>query len=535
MKPAHSAGPSLLTLPTGILESVMIAAADDDAGIVASLATTCKFLFVMVCITTAQHLRRSILRVSFDDLWSILSPRVLVPVRSLNAMIACLHRLTRAFDTDYVSPRRHWGPFLRVDAPSPQEDDAEPDDSDGEWAMDVPPARELLPDWSWLGAARIVAGSCPIKRYAERPAIHLEGEIGGAGWVEEAAAVGFDDQDVRRVHGTVSMLSDGSIRWSLTSMNEDGTEDQWTSEWTEAEHAEGDPPRSLKSHTASLLDRIQHEVQQTAAHTFEAFASLAWLWPLRGILFSITHPQIILSVRHALLKSLISSAAVFAVLAFFTYLPQMALLAIFTGPLAPLVALVVVGAESLLLLSFFVRPLFLEPALSHVFDATLLARGQGQLVREGKTRASASQQNSVARGVQGALVKPLQVFSKDGILRYVLTLPLNMIPAVGTVLFLLYNGYNGGPGWHARYFQLKGFSKGQRASFVEHRRAEYTAFGMATLLFNFIPLVGLLFSFTNTVGAALWAAELEAQANIIDTQVGGTRSRKNSDASGRGQ
>lgn len=43
-------------------------------------------------------------------------------------------------------------------------------------------------------------------------------------------------------------------------------------------------------------------------------------------------------------------------------------------------------------------------------------------------------------------------------------------------------------------------------------------FGMATLLFNFIPLVGLLFSFTNTVGAALWAAQLEAETNIIDNQ-----------------
>ena len=42
------------------------------------------------------------------------------------------------------------------------------------------------------------------------------------------------------------------------------------------------------------------------------------------------------------------------------------------------------------------------------------------------------------------------------------------------------------------------------------------SFGMATLLFTFIPLIGLFFSFTNTVGAALWAAEIEARANIID-------------------
>lgn len=52
---------------------------------------------------------------------------------------------------------------------------------------------------------------------------------------------------------------------------------------------------------------------------------------------------------------------------------------------------------------------------------------------------------------------------------------------------------------------------------------------MATLLFNFIPVVGLLFSFTNTVGAALWAAQLEAQANVIDSQVPGSQGRKKGD------
>ncbi len=30
--------------------------------------------------------------------------------------------------------------------------------------------------------------------------------------------------------------------------------------------------------------------------------------------------------------------------------------------------------------------------------------------------------------------------------------------------------------------------------------------------------VGLLFSFTHTIGAALWAAQLEAQVNIIENQ-----------------
>lgn len=43
-------------------------------------------------------------------------------------------------------------------------------------------------------------------------------------------------------------------------------------------------------------------------------------------------------------------------------------------------------------------------------------------------------------------------------------------------------------------------------------------FGVGALLFSFIPIVGLVFTFTNTVGAALWAAQIEAQQNILEPQ-----------------
>lgn len=54
-------------------------------------------------------------------------------------------------------------------------------------------------------------------------------------------------------------------------------------------------------------------------------------------------------------------------------------------------------------------------------------------------------------------------------------LPLNFIPVVGTVMFVLLQGKKYGPGAHARYFQLKGMSKAQRERHVEERRGAYTA------------------------------------------------------------
>lgn len=259
------------------------------------------------------------------------------------------------------------------------------------------------------------------------------------------------------------------------------------------------------------MHKVLREAQAAVVLGAHGVASFAWLWPIRGVYFAITHPNVIIGVRPAIVKSLVASAVIFGLLVFFTYVPQMAILAVVSGPLAPILALFVVGAESAFLLALLARPLFIEPALTQVFDNTLRARGQGELVKAGKTRGKGA-----TASVESALVKPLQILSTGSIVRYLITLPINMVPVLGTVLFVLYNGYIGGPGWHSRFFQLKGFSKHQRQAFVERRRGEYTAFGAVTLLFNYIPLVGLLFSFTNTIGAAMWAAQLEAQASLID-------------------
>ncbi|CAL1714143.1 unnamed protein product [Somion occarium] len=234
-----------------------------------------------------------------------------------------------------------------------------------------------------------------------------------------------------------------------------------------------------------LVQQLREEASEAARLSGQALASLAWLWPIRGIIYTVTHPQVVLSVHKALLTSLITSTIIFLLLAFFTYIPQAAFLSIFTGLfIGPVLALLLIGAE-----------------------------GQSGLVRDGKTKYASSGKKE---GIEGALVRPFQALSRDGFVKYLVTLPLNFVPVIGTVAFLFLNGYRGGPGWHARYFQLKGWDVNQRKRFIQKKRAEYTAFGMMTLLFTFIPLIGLVFSFTNTVGAALWAAEMEAQENLID-------------------
>ncbi len=66
-----------------------------------------------------------------------------------------------------------------------------------------------------------------------------------------------------------------------------------------------------------------------------------------------------------------------------------------------------------------------------------MEQGYDVLVRRGREVES----NSAGFKVLGkSLIKPLDRFSKEGIVRYIVSLPLNSIPVVGTVFFLIYNG-----------------------------------------------------------------------------------------------
>jgi len=230
---------------------------------------------------------------------------------------------------------------------------------------------------------------------------------------------------------------------------------------------------------------------------------------------------------------IVSTAAIVTVLMFvFTYLPQAALLTLVNGPLAIINTILLVLSESATLTNAISRSFFLDEALVDTFDGvsfdllmsqpaanpsqTLLARDQAALVAHGRQVKPSRNRDYMSR--LGKLIKsPLAKFSPKAIIRYLLYLPLNMIPGVGTVLFILLQARHAGPTAHARYFQLKNMSNSQRNDFVKERRAAYTGFGLPATLLEMVPFGGMAFAFTNTVGAALWAADLE-QGNPMPSQ-----------------
>jgi hypothetical protein len=143
-----------------------------------------------------------------------------------------------------------------------------------------------------------------------------------------------------------------------------------------------------------------------------------------------------------------------------------------SGPIAAISAAVLTLSESSTITNLISRTFFIEEALVDTFDGTLLSKNCTNLVQEGRQIKAGG--DNIAR--LGKLIKkPFARFAPNAIIRYLLYLPLNFIPVVGTAIFIILQGKRSGPAAHTRYFQLKEWSKRQRELHIEQHRGGYTA------------------------------------------------------------
>lgn len=110
---------------------------------------------------------------------------------------------------------------------------------------------------------------------------------------------------------------------------------------------------------------------------------------------------------------------------FFTYLPQLAVMAFVNGPLAVFTTGLLILNESSTITGMISKNFLLREAILDTFDGTLLARNSAGIVAEGrelKPRGDAIQR------LGKALKTPFKRFSVNELIRYVMYLPLNFIP-----------------------------------------------------------------------------------------------------------
>jgi len=101
------------------------------------------------------------------------------------------------------------------------------------------------------------------------------------------------------------------------------------------------------------------------------------------------------------------------------------------------------------------------------------------------------------------------------VIRNLIVVPLNMfIPFAGIPISAAIKAVSTARNLHAQYFVAKKMTPLEIATFMEERKLDYYSFGFTAALVEMIPIIGLLFSISNRVGAAMWAFDLEKRQHL---------------------
>jgi uncharacterized protein involved in cysteine biosynthesis len=261
-----------------------------------------------------------------------------------------------------------------------------------------------------------------------------------------------------------------------------------------------------------VKDVAKSEALRIGSLAGNAAKSGAYMYPIKGIFYFIAHRSLWKPLTSRIGPTVTLGLSITSAMFFFTYVPQLALLALTSGPLAPISAALLVLSESSTLTNALSNTFLLNEALVDTFDGTLVSRGHEALVSDGRQLKSGGMGDPISR--LGKLVKkPFAKLSPAALIRSVLYLPLNFIPVVGTLVYIVVQGKRIGPTAHDRYFQLKGWDRTRKEEWLKTHAPEYTSFGVLSFVLEMVPVLSFAFTYTSTVGAALWAADIEAKAS----------------------
>ena len=258
---------------------------------------------------------------------------------------------------------------------------------------------------------------------------------------------------------------------------------------------------------------------RTLYNPFLALYQASWLYPFKGIIYFIFHPAFYPLLGARLIPIILLSVFVLFTLFFWAYLPIVAILAIFHGPLAWFQAAVLLLGIGAAVTALLFEGFFVDETLVDVFDAVLVDEGFADLVERSRpVLPRAERIDSVKRLRRPQVSAVYSPFSFRQIMEFVLLLPLNLIPIAGTVVFLVLTGYRAGPLHHWRYFKLLGLSKKERKAAQRQKRFPYTWFGTSALLLQLVPALSMLFLLTTACGSALWVVRLERVRRIAECE-----------------
>ncbi|KAF9996755.1 hypothetical protein BGZ79_009525 [Entomortierella chlamydospora] len=212
-------------------------------------------------------------------------------------------------------------------------------------------------------------------------------------------------------------------------------------------------------------------------------------YPAQGLLYFLGHPQLITNLFCAIFLTIIWAIAV--TIFGFAYLLQLQAHALIKvncpAGVAWFVSIIFVLLEiALMVLLFYliILPIYQDA----LFDRVLKLRGLRHVLEK-------NHGNDVVKCMRGILV-------------LILTLPINLIPVLGQILYAVINGWILTFGARFHYdSEIRNISVAQSRREAWERKRDFAGFGSVAVALEMIPFANLLFMWTNIVGCALWVAD----------------------------
>ncbi|KAH7920371.1 hypothetical protein BV22DRAFT_1074078 [Leucogyrophana mollusca] len=177
------------------------------------------------------------------------------------------------------------------------------------------------------------------------------------------------------------------------------------------------------------------------------------------------------------------------------------------------VAVLLLGSQITAIISFFLSR-NIRVARQRAWDQTVASRGKGSefwqpYVEEWEFPPVVDERP------WGQLEKMFRGWFVGMVVRKVLLLPLSLYPFVGTFIAAWFKAIGTAQYLHKPYFEAKKMNPHQVAVWMEERKWDYRLFGFAAALLEGLPIVGLIFTVSNRIGAAMWAHDLEKRQHYI--------------------
>ncbi|CAN6641431.1 hypothetical protein TRVA0_018S02322 [Trichomonascus vanleenenianus] len=250
---------------------------------------------------------------------------------------------------------------------------------------------------------------------------------------------------------------------------------------------------------------------------------------MQGIVYFTQNPILWAYLFTILVPQLILTFIVYTLFYAFLYPPQAAMAIFFNGPTGIFTASLALMHESSVAAQLISNMFLLPTPLKLLFDAVMSREGQDELVLKAKLHDRVKSPGTMYKFKQYIKESPKSMMMPGWMLKSLLKITLHFIPILGPLIIVVMDGPKHGKRLHGRYFELKQMDSKELDAYVKDRRGQYWGFGIIAGMLENVPFMGFAFTFTNVVGAALWAAAVErkSQANATSLRAAGRRKAVN--------